>query len=388
LREEKNYNITHIFMKILFTGGGTSGHITPLLAVAEEIKKIKSAEEKLEFMFIGPDSDFNKAISDAGIEVKNIQAGKLRRYFSLKNFTDIFKIIYGVAQSFYFVYIFKPDIVFSKGGFASVPAVIAARIFNILIFTHESDISPGLANRIISFFADKIFISFEDTGEYFSKRKTIYAGSLIREHILAGDKNRAKSFFGLKENIPTILVFGGSQGAQKINEILLKLLPAILEKCQVIHICGMKNYEKINSLKANKRLFAFKEFTERYKLYPYLSDELKDAYALSDIIISRAGANSLSEIIALEKPSVIIPLPTSANNHQLKNAGYFDERGMITLLKEENLTEDILTKELFRLLQEDYYKNNIIKKMKEFNRKRKNAAKIMAEEILNIKRKQ
>ncbi len=403
-------------MKILFTGGGTGGHIMPVLAVAEEIRKIedlrikapqpgvypvqrygrtmepakiKSAEEKPEFMFIGPDSEFNKAISGAGIKIETIKAGKLRRYFSLENFTDIFKIIFGAIQSLYFIYKFKPDAVFSKGGFASVPPVAASWILRAPIFSHESDIVPGLANKIISRFADKIFISFEDTEKYFPNKKTIFTGSPIREGILEGDKNKAKEIFNLKENIPTILVFGGSQGARKINEVVLKSLPAILKKYQVIHICGMKNYEEIEHTLDKKKLsFGYPKLSfflsQRYKLYPYLSDKLKDAFALCDAVISRAGANSLFEIIALNKPSIIIPLPTSANNHQFQNAEFFAKKGMITLIKEENLTADVLAGELFKLLQEGDDRDSMIKKMKEYNRNGKNSTKIIAEEIVSV----
>ncbi len=363
----------------------------PVLAVAAEIRKIKLVDKKLDFMFIGPESDFNKAISGAGIKIKTIKAGKLRRYFSLENFTDIFKIIFGAIQSLYFIYKFKPDAVFSKGGFASVPPVAASWILRAPIFSHESDIVPGLANKIISRFADKIFISFEDTEKYFPNKKTIFTGSPIREGILEGDKNKAKEIFNLKENIPTILVFGGSQGARKINEIVLKSLPAILEKYQVIHICGMKNYEEIkNALSKTELNSETSELSsvlplanKRYKLYSYLSEELKDAFALCDAVISRAGANSLFEIIALNKPSIIIPLPTSANNHQYQNGEFFAKKGMITLIKEENLTKDILAGELFKLLQEGDYRGNMIKKMREYNYNIKNAAKIIAEEIVS-----
>jgi UDP-N-acetylglucosamine--N-acetylmuramyl-(pentapeptide) pyrophosphoryl-undecaprenol N-acetylglucosamine transferase len=359
-------------MKILFTGGGTGGHIMPVLAVAEEIRKTKSSNKKLEFMFIGPDNDFNKAISGAGIEVKTIKAGKLRRYFSLENLTDIFKIIFGTIQSLYIVYKFRPDVVFSKGGFASVPPVIASWIWRVPILSHESDIVPGLANKIISRFTKKIYISFKDTEKYLPSEKTVLVNSLIREDILNGDKNRARKIFDLEENVPTILIFGGSQGAQKVNEVALKALPAILEKYQVIHICGMKNYEKIKDALKHKR----------YKLYPYLNDNLKEAYALCDVVISRAGANSLFEIIALEKPSIIIPLPTSANNHQCKNAEYFSRKGMIVLVKEEDLTEVVLEENIFKLLQEEDYRSSIIKMTKEYNYGRKNAAELIAKEII------
>jgi UDP-N-acetylglucosamine--N-acetylmuramyl-(pentapeptide) pyrophosphoryl-undecaprenol N-acetylglucosamine transferase len=389
-------------MKILLTGGGTAGHLVPLLAITSELRKLETEKkiEKLEFLLLTPDSEFNKSISDAGIQVKIIKAGKLRRYFSLENLIDIFKIPVGAIQSLYYVRQFKPDIVFSKGGFASVPPIIAAWILRVPIVTHESDIVPGLANRIISRFASKILISFSVTERYFDKNKVILTGNPIRSDIAKGNTENALKFFKLSPDLPTVLIFGGSQGAQKINEIILEILPDLIEKYQVIHICGDKNYKEMklaNYIETGVHSLECKDFNSgetnsyrlkpelqnRYKLYPYLNKEMRDAYALADVIIARAGANSLFEIIALKKPSIIIPLPTSANNHQFQNAEFFAKNGIITLVKEENLTKDVLMKELSKILQKNDFRANMIRKMDEYNSGRKNAAKITAEEIIN-----
>lgn len=373
--------------KILLTGGGTAGHLIPLLAVVDELKK----KEKTEFLLLTPASDFNQNISDAGIQTKIIKAGKLRRYFSWKNFTDIFKIVIGLFQSFYFIYKFKPNIVFSKGGFASIPPVVAAWILRIPILTHESDIVPGLANKIISRFSDKIFTSFADTEKYFSDKKAILTGNPIRKSVLGGDKNEAKEIFNLKEDIPTILIFGGSQGARKINEIILESLPELLKKYQVIHICGDKNFEELkkaidnaNSPKTTSANVALEELVNRYRLFSYLNKKLKDAYALCDVVVSRAGANSLSEIIALAKPSIVIPLPTSANNHQLRNAKFFAEKEMAFVIEEKDLSAEKMIKELDKLLSNDEIKNKITRNMKQYNISAKqNAAEIIATTIIN-----
>jgi len=352
-------------MKILLAGGGTGGHIIPLLSVISEIRKIESEKklDKSKFLFIGPQSDFNKNITDAKIKINIIQAGKLRRYFSLKNFTDIFKIVIGTIQSLYFVNRFKPDVVFSKGGFASVPPVIAAWILKIPIVTHESDTVPGLANRIIAKFSKKVLVSFYLSKKYFSEKKVILTGNPIREEILQGDKESARKFFNLNENIPTILIFCGSQGARKINNVIVESLPKILEKFQVIHLCGKRNYEE---LKFEIEKMELKNHS-RYQIYPFLTGELKDAFVLCDAIVSRAGANSLFEIIALEKPSIIVPLSSSANNHQVENAEFFRERKMVINIKEGDLKNDILTKKLFELFEENNLRQNMTREMHKYN---------------------
>jgi len=364
-------------MKILLTGGGTGGHLIPLLSVVSEIKK---RDADAEFLFVGPKSDFNESLREAGIEVREVKAGKLRRYFSLENFSDIFKVLVGIDEAFFHIFKFKPDVVFSKGGFASIPAVMAASYLRIPILTHESDTVPGLSNKIIGRLAKKVFISFPESRNYFLDSKTIISGNPIREDIFEGDKDRAKRFFGLSENLPVVLIFGGSQGAQKINELLLGSLDKILAEFQVVHICGNKNFEDIKRRVEELEV----ENKNRYKIYPYLGEEMKDAFAFSDLIISRAGANSLAEIIALEKPSLIIPLPSAAGNHQYHNAKYFAEQKMFLLAEEENLDGESFLKKIKELQDK---KDEIVENLKKYNNslENKKPAEIIAEEILKIK---
>jgi UDP-N-acetylglucosamine--N-acetylmuramyl-(pentapeptide) pyrophosphoryl-undecaprenol N-acetylglucosamine transferase len=365
-------------MKILLTGGGTGGHLIPLLSVVSEIRR---RDKDAEFLFIGPKSDFNETLRAAGIEVKEISAGKFRRYFSLENFTDVFKVLIGTDQAFFHILKFKPDVVFSKGGFASFPAVLAASYMRIPILTHESDTVPGLANKIIGKFANKIFISFPKTREYFLDSKIIVSGNPIREDILHGDRNHAQRFFNLHENLPVILIFGGSQGAQNINNILIDSLEQLLSKFQIIHVCGAKNFEEIE-----KKIDALSTANKnRYKVYPYLHDEMKDAFALSDFVISRAGANSLSEIIALQKPSLIIPLPTAANNHQYQNAKYFADENLVLVVEEKELDKKKFLEKLDELQSR---KGEITENLKKYNNSMggKKPAQIIAEEISKIRK--
>jgi UDP-N-acetylglucosamine--N-acetylmuramyl-(pentapeptide) pyrophosphoryl-undecaprenol N-acetylglucosamine transferase len=365
-------------MKILLTGGGTGGHLIPLLSVVSEIRK---RDGSAEFLFVGPKSDFNETLKSAAIEFREVKAGKIRRYFSWENFTDIFKVLIGTDEAFFHILKFKPDVVFSKGGFASFPAVLAASYLRIPILTHESDTVPGFANRLIGKFASKIFISFPGTRNYFPDSKIIVSGNPIREDILQGDKARARKLFAFKEDLPVLMVFGGSQGAQKINEILEESLDEILQKFQVLHVCGMKNFEeikaKIGSLPIRNK--------NRYRAYPYLHDEMKDAFAISDFIISRAGASSLSEIIALRKPSLIIPLPSAANNHQYYNAKHFADENLVLMAEEKDLDKNKFLEKI-RELQDR--RHEITDNLKRYNDSMgsKKPAEIIAEEILKFKK--
>lgn len=334
-------------MKILLTGGGTGGHIAPILAVVSEIKEI-SREKNMtepEFMLITPDEYFKEAIESSGIKVRKIKAGKLRRYFDMKNLTDIYKIFSGTVQSLYHIWKFNPDVVFSKGGFASVPAVFASKILGVPTVTHESDITPGLANRINSFFASKVLVSFDETLKYFKKNKAVLTGNPIREDISTGNADRGKKTFGLSDGFPTLLVFGGSQGARRINEAVLDSLEALLAKFNVIHVCGKNNFSASKEAAGKKGI----QGIERYKLFPFLYDEMKDAYAVSGLIVSRAGASSIAEIIEVGKPSIIIPLSTSANDHQAKNAKWLLERGLARVICEKDLNGSKLKDALFEL---------------------------------------
>jgi len=370
-------------MKILLTGGGTHGHVIPLLAVVSEIKSqaAKQGMEKPQFLLVSPDKELGKQISGEDITIMAIKAGKLRRYFSWKNISDAFKVPVGISQSYAIVSKFKPDVVFSKGGFASVPPVVAASLLRVPIITHESDIVPGLANRIISKLAAEIFVSYPETKKCFPNKKVQVSGNPIRENIIKGDKEYAKRYFNLHEGLPTILVFGGSQGARKINDTILESLGELLEKFQVIHVCGKKNYAEAKT-KFEKRSLRNEE---RYKLYPYLANEMKEAYAVADVIVSRAGANSLAEIIALGKPGIVIPLSSSAGNHQLKNAKYFAQRRAIVLLEEKDLNSDNLKNALAELLLNKNREQEIRKNIAAYNKSvNQNAARLIAEEILKF----
>ena len=396
-------------MKILLTGGGTGGHLIPLLGVVSELRKIckdcKKASQgsatmeptSLDFLLITPASNFNKNISDAGIEIKTIKAGKLRRYFSWENFRDILKIPVGIVQSLYYIYKFKPDVVFSKGGFASVPPVIASWILRVPIITHESDIVPGLANRIIARFASKILISFSAAEKYFDKNKVVLTGNPIRSDIAQGSRENALKFFKLSPDLPTVLIFGGSQGAQKINEMVLEILPELVGKCQIIHQCGDKNYEEIKSgvhflerkdsslSKTNSHTLK-SVLQNRYRLYPFINDEMKDAYAIADIVISRAGANSLAEIVALQKPNILIPLSTSANNHQPENAKFFLEKSASLIIDETVNDSQDLSDAISKLLSN----KNLQQQMKQNLSKiasPQDASRKIAEEIKFFKRR-
>lgn len=378
-------------MKILLTGGGTGGHLIPLLGIVSELRKLNKACKKtpqlcetmeptsLEFLLITPASAFNKNISDAGIEIKIIKAGKLRRYFSWENFRDILKIPIGTIQSLYYVYKFKPDVVFSKGGFASVPPVIASWILRVPIITHESDIVPGLANRIIARFASKILISFSAAEKYFDKNKVVLTGNPIRSDIVQGNLENALNFFELSSDLQTVLIFGGSQGAQKINEMILEILPELVEKCQIIHQCGDKNYKEIKNKIGKLDL----KYPERYRVYSFINDEMKDAYAIADIVISRAGANSLAEIVALQKPNILIPLSTSANNHQPENAKFFLEKNTSLVIDETVNNSQDLANAIFKLLSDKNLQARIQQNLSKIASPQ-NASRKIAEEIVNL----
>ena len=367
-------------MKILLTGGGTGGHLIPLLAVVSELEKLGEEKEiaKPEFLLLSPDGEFNQNISDAGIKIKTIKAGKLRRYFSLENVTDIFKIPVGIIQSLYHIHKFKPDAVFSKGGFASIPPVVAASILRIPIITHESDIAPGFANKIIARLSSKVLVSFSATEKYFNKSKVILTGNPVRSDIAQGSCENALEFFKLSPDLPTILIFGGSQGAQRINEMVLKILPELTKKYQIIHQCGIKNYSKIKN-DINKINLDHKE---RYHLYPYLNKEMKDAYAAADLIISRAGAGSISEIAVLGKPNILIPLSTAASNHQFKNAEFFVKKGASFIIDETVSDSKDLLNCIFRLLSDKNLQDEMKNALRDLFPQ--NSARRIAKEIAKI----
>ncbi len=366
-------------MKILFTGGGTGGHIFPIIAVAREIRRIKPKKKKLEFFYLGPKDEFASIfLSQEGIKVKTIFTGKIRRYLSLQNFIDIFKIPIGIVQAFVYIFFLAPDLIFSKGGYGSLPVVLAGWLLRVPIFLHESDATPGLANKILSRFALEIFVSFPRT-EFFSPKKMILVGNPIRKEILECSQEKAKQFFNLKQDRPVILILGGSQGAQKINDIILIILPEILKQFELIHVCGEKNFKQV---KAEANIVLPNELKKYYHIFPFLKQSaLSCAYQAADIIVSRAGAGSIFEIAAVGKPSILIPLETSAQNHQIKNAYQYAQSGAGIVMEEANFTAHFFLKRINYLISHPDELKTMEEKAKQFSRPR--AARVIAEYIVS-----
>ncbi len=301
-------------MRIVLTGGGTAGHLFPIIAVAREIKKIAQQKSELvEFMFIGPKTIGQEELTKEAIANRQIMAGKLRRYASLQNIFDIFKIPAGILQALWILFFFMPNAVFSKGGYGSVPVVIAAWIYRIPVLIHESDATPGLANKFAAKFSKRVAVSFLDSAKYFPTKKTAVTGNPVRDDIFNGSKEEAKRIFGITDTKPVLLVLGGSQGAQPINDIIFASLIILLQRYEIIHQCGEGNLKSFKQLISGEKLPGF-------FLYPFLNGEqLRHAFAAADLVISRAGAGTIAEIAALGKPSITIPLPNSAADHQTKN---------------------------------------------------------------------
>lgn len=326
-------------MKILFTGGGTAGHIFPIIAVAREIKKIYY-QENIEFFYVGPKDDFSEnLLSQEGFKIKIISAGKIRRYFNLNSFfqnlLDIFiRMPKGFIQAFWHVYVISPDLIFSKGGYGSFPVVLAGWLLLTPIFLHESDSVPGLVNKLTKKLAVEVFLSFPIKENHFKKGFAV--GNPIRKEILNGDKKTAKELFRLTGEKPVILILGGSQGSQRINDVILTVLAQFLENFELIHQTGQKNFKEVE---AESKVILDKNLQKYYHPVPFLNEEqLKHAFAAADLVVARAGSGTIFEIAAVKKPSILIPLPESAQNHQLKNAYLFAEWGCCWVIEEANLT--------------------------------------------------
>jgi len=349
-------------IKIVLTGGGTGGHIFPLISVA---KKIREKKEGVDFLYLGSSGDLEKkAMIENNIPAKYIVSGKMRRYFSFANFLDIFKIPIGIIQALWHLLWYMPDAVFSKGGYVSVPVAFAAWVYSIPILTHESDSIPGLANRMIGALSDRIAISYPKTRRYFSESKVFLTGNPIRDDINKGDKKVFIEKFKLTESRPVVLILGGSQGARNINEAISSIIYELTKICQVIHQTGEEKYhETVKKV----RLAGIKEDHDGYYPIPFIEQsELKDALAVSDIVISRAGANSISEIAANEKPAILIPLSSAANNHQGMNAYALAENKGAIVLEESNIGKSMLIQKIEALLKDNELKESLSKNIKEF----------------------
>ncbi|MFB7140832.1 undecaprenyldiphospho-muramoylpentapeptide beta-N-acetylglucosaminyltransferase [Gottfriedia sp. NPDC056225] len=346
---------------IVFTGGGSAGHVTPNIAIINELSK-----NEWDIRYIGSRKGIEKElINKLDVPYYGISSGKLRRYIDFENVVDLFRVLKGCFDARKVLKKLKPSLVFSKGGFVSVPVIIAASTLKIPIFIHESDMTPGLANKISQRFATKIFTSFEEAKNYFPKSKTTSIGSPIRKELLNGSRKKGIDYLNFKSYLPIITVMGGSLGAKKINETVRDSLQELTKNYQIVHLCGKGNVDE--SL----------QNIERYKQFEYVHDELADLLAASQMIITRGGSNAIFEFLALHKPMLIIPLTKNqSRGDQILNAKSFKEKGYALMLEEEDLT----IKTLQQSIQELQNKRDVfINNLKTSNQS--NALEVLLEEI-------
>ena len=312
---------------IVLTGGGTAGHVTPNIALIPRLQELG-----YQISYIGSYNGIEKKlIEEMKIPYYGISSGKLRRYFDVKNFTDPFRVLKGFSEARKLMKELSPDIVFSKGGFVTVPVVLAAKKCKIPAIIHESDMTPGLANKLCIPSAAKVCCNFPETVSCLPEGKAVLTGTPIRQELLKGDKVQALNFTGFSAAKPTILIIGGSLGSVAVNNAVRSILPQLLEKFQVIHLCGKGKLDE--SLKN----------TPGYVQYEYIEKELADLFALSDIVISRAGANAICELCALRKPMLLIPLSANASRgDQILKARSFEKLGYSMVLEEETLQDQLL----------------------------------------------
>ena len=313
--------------KIILTGGGTAGHVTPNMALLPKLR-----DDGWEILYIGSKTGIEKDICEKnGVDYVGISSGKLRRYIDPKNLSDPFRVIKGYAEASSVIRKFRPDVVFSKGGFVAVPVVAAAAAHGVPVISHESDMTPGLANRLAAPFSKKICCNFPETAELLPKGKGVVSGSPIREALLSGNREEGLRLAGFDGKKPVILVIGGSLGAQCINTCIRSILDRLLEKYDIIHICGKGNLaEDLSDRKG-------------YRQYTFVNDELPHLFAAADLFVSRAGANAICEILAMQKPNLLIPLSLAASRgDQILNARSFEKQGFSRVLMEEEMTEETL----------------------------------------------
>ena len=368
-------------MRILLTGGFTGGHLFPLVAVSKKIRE--KLGNDAEFLYVGTGAKIEKEVmAEEGIETKFIMAGKARRYFSPMNFVDFFKTPIGFLQSLWILLGFMPDVIFSKGGYVSVPVVLAAWFYRIPVIFHESDAVPGTSNKILEKFSTKIAIAYPGTQEYFEASKTALIGNPVREGINQGNRDEARKNLNFTESKPVILVLGGSQGSEVVNEAIIRILPRLIQHAQIIHQTGENNYEKVVHEAGEQGI---KAGHEGYFAAGFMNFEMmKQSYALADLVISRAGANIIAEIAANSKPCILIPLENSAQDHQRMNAYALAEVGGALVLEESNLGENMFFEEIEKILFNEELKKNMGERISAFYHPK--AAENIADGVIELGR--
>ncbi len=341
-----------IMKRIVLTGGGTAGHVTPNIALLPRLKELG-----YDIHYIGSYEGIEKKlIEQCNIPYYGISSGKLRRYFDWKNFSDPFKVLKGYSQARALLKKLKPDVVFSKGGFVSVPVIMAAKHRKIPAIIHESDLTPGLANKLAIPNACKVCCNFPETLKYLPADKAVLTGSPIRKELLSGNRLNGLTYCRFNSEKPVIMIIGGSSGSQFINELVRSILPDLLKRYQVLHLCGKGNLDE--TLKN----------TKGYAQFEYANKELSDMFALADIVISRAGANAICELLALRKPNILIPLSANASRgDQILNAHSFERQGFSIVIEEEQLSNVILLEAIQNLFQNRNQYVNAMAKSKQLN---------------------
>ncbi len=322
--------------KIVLTGGGTAGHVTPNLALLPYLR-----QEGYEVLYIGSENGIERTLIEAeGIPYYGISTGKLRRYLSKENVKDTFRVLRGIHEAKRLLKELKPDLVFSKGGFVAVPVVLGAKKNHIPVIIHESDMTPGLANRLAMPSARVVCTTFPETLQYVPKGKGVHTGTPIRRELFKGERKKGLSACGFSGEKPVLLLMGGSLGAVKLNGCLREILPALTKTFDIIHLCGKGNLD------------AALQNRKDYRQFEYVSAGLSDLFAAADFVVSRAGSNSISEFLALKKPSLLIPLSARASRgDQILNAASFAKQGFARVLEEEQMTAESMRKEIFALYE-------------------------------------
>lgn len=328
--------------RIALTGGGTAGHVMPNLALLPELKA-----RNFEVHYIGSQGIEQELAAKAGIPFHRIASGKLRRYLSIKNFFDIFKVVLGFLQSFFILLKLRPQVIFSKGGFVAVPVTVAGWALGIPVVSHESDYTPGLANRIIARFAKKLLYSFPETAKHISASKGVLVSTPIRSELFSGQKQVGLDLCGFQGDVPVILVMGGSQGAQRLNDALLAILPELVKKFCVVHLTG------------KGKMIPFTH--ARYRAFEFLGAELKDVFAATNLVVCRSGANSIFEMLALRIPMILIPLEVGSRGDQVLNANSFESRGWAVVLRESSMTPN----DLANIIEKTYAERDRMSKAQE-----------------------
>jgi len=378
-------------LRIGLTGGGSGGHIYTLLAVAENLKKIvESGGESIELRYFGDPKEYEPRFAGAGIKITHITPSKLRRYFSILTIIDLFKFVWSIPQALFKLLFLMPDVLFSKGGPGALPVLYAARFYRIPIVIHDSDAIPGLTTRLSQKFSKIIELAFPKAIEYISNKSAgKVVGNPVRNEVLLTSEEKtpdgktfSKSKLDFNPDMPLILIIGGSLGAGAINECVLGGLRLLLARYQILHQIGINNFDEY-IVAAKKELESLPPpISLKYKPVPFLQSDMRHALSAADIIISRAGAGAIFEIAASEKPSILIPLENSANNHQKENAFAYEDAGACVIIEEANLFPDILITEIDKILNNPEQ----LLKMKESakNFYRPNAAQIIATDLINL----